>query len=82
MNSSNSFHEKKVENCLQIGNSINISSPSSTISGLTTVTVYTEASIMTENDVIQAATDGAQVDRVQIEASTSTSATNLPKTQC
>ena len=62
MNSSNSFHEKKVETCLQIGNLINISSPSSTISGLTTVTVYTEASIMTENDVIQAATDGAQVD--------------------
>ena len=80
MNSSNSFHEKKVETCLQIGNLINISSPSSTISGLTTVTVYTETSIMTENDDVQGPTDGAQLDRVQIEASTSTSATNLPQT--
>ncbi len=81
MNDSNSANEKNIGERIQIGKSINISSPSSTISGLTVITVYTEASIMSENEgTEQAVVENTTGENTHIGTSTATSATCLPKT--
>ena len=81
MNDSNSINGQEVGERIQIGKSINISSPSTTISGLTVITVYTEASIMSENEgTEQAVVESTTGEGNHIGTSTATSATCLPKT--
>ena len=81
MNGSDSVTKNSVEDQFEIGKSIHISSPSSTVSGLSIITKYTEASIMSDNDESQQQeVETRGEDSAQLVASTSTSVTCLPKT--
>ena len=81
MNGSDSVTKNSVKDQFEIGKSIHISSPSSTVSGLSIITVYTEATIMSDNDETQPPdVETTGEDSAQLVASTLTSATCPPKT--